>query len=105
MAPRLIKSPYPEPPPPQDLNAHYALFHRPDQAQWPKDFALHIDAESGKRVMYREFLANVNDLATAIGGSTAQGCLGIGKPNEKIGIIMENSTVRPQTVGITILNS
>ncbi|KAF6747808.1 amp dependent CoA ligase [Ephemerocybe angulata] len=88
---KVIDSPYPKPPPAGDMNAYYSFFKRPDQAQWPADFTLHIDAVTGERRTYRQFLERVHDLATALGG-TAEGCLGIGKPEEKIGIIMENSS-------------
>ncbi|TEB20120.1 acetyl-CoA synthetase-like protein [Coprinellus micaceus] len=88
----IIKSLYPEPPTAPDLNAHYSLFKRPDQAQWPADFTLHVDALTGEKRTYKEFLARVNDLATALGGPAADGCLGIGRPGEKIGIMMENSS-------------
>lgn len=90
----IIKSLYPEPPPAPDANAHYSFFKRPDQTQWPADFTLHIDAVTGERRTYREFQARVNDLATGLGGSTSDGCLGLGKPGEKVGIMMENSSVR-----------
>ncbi|RXW14327.1 hypothetical protein EST38_g11522 [Candolleomyces aberdarensis] len=86
----IYKSPYPEPPPAQDMNAHYAFFKRPDQAQWP-DFTLHIDAFTGEKRTYRDFLGRVNDLATALGGSLSDGCLGLSPDNgDKIGIMMGN---------------
>lgn len=89
----IYKSPYPEPPPAQDMNAHYAFFKRPDQEQWP-DFTLHIDAFTGEKRTYRDFVARVNDLATALGGSTSDGCLGLSPDNgDKIGIMMGNCSV------------
>jgi acyl-coenzyme A synthetase/AMP-(fatty) acid ligase len=97
----IIKSLYPEPPTAPDLNAHYSLFKRPDQAQWPADFTLHVDALTGEKRTYKEFLARVNDLATALGGPAADGCLGIGRPGEKIGIMMENSSVRCTPHGLS----
>ena len=90
----IIKSFYPEPPAAPDLNAHYSFFKRPDQAQWPADFTLHIDALTGEKRTYKEFLARVNDLASALGGPVDNGCLGLGRPGEKVGIMMENSSVR-----------
>ncbi|TFK27568.1 amp dependent CoA ligase [Coprinopsis marcescibilis] len=86
-----VKSPYPEPPAFPQVNAHHILFKRPDQAAWP-DFTLHIDAVSGQRRKYSEFVAHMNDLATALGAPSPHG-LGFRKEGgEIVGIMMENSS-------------
>ena len=100
-----LKSPYPDPPPLPPVNAHHVLFNRPDQAEWP-DYTLHIDALSGKRVMFHEWVKDMEDLSTAIAGPTSEGCLGLQGWNEGegaevvvpggkevIGIMSENSSV------------
>ena len=83
-----IKSLYPEAPrPPPDTNAHMALLRRPDQAEWP-DFALHIDARTGKTRTFREFVERIQYAATALGG------LGLSPENgDIIGIISFNCLV------------
>ncbi|KAG2009620.1 AMP dependent CoA ligase [Coprinopsis cinerea AmutBmut pab1-1] len=87
-----LKSPYPDPPALPETNAHNIFFRRPDQAEWP-DYTLHIDATSGKKVMYREFVRRVEDLATALGTPSSQGGLGFSKENgDIVGIMMENSS-------------
>ena len=89
-----IKSPYPNITNFPEVNVHYTLFHRPDQAQWPEDFTLHIDARTGKKTTYREFLERVGLGATALGASLSEGGLGLrGEDGELVGIIGENSSV------------
>jgi len=100
-----LKSPYPDLPPLPMVNAHHIFFKRPDQAEWP-DYTLHIDAMTGKRVMYRDWLRDVEDLSTAFAGPTSEGCMGLQGWNEGegaevvapgrkeiIGIMSENSSV------------
>ncbi|KIM41001.1 hypothetical protein M413DRAFT_19093 [Hebeloma cylindrosporum] len=99
-----LKSPYPDPPPLPAVNAHHIFFKRPDQADWP-DYTLHIDAVTGKRVMYRDWVRDVEDLSTAFAGPSSQGCMGLQGWNEGegaevvvpggkeiIGIMSENSS-------------
>ncbi|EEB92720.1 hypothetical protein MPER_08731 [Moniliophthora perniciosa FA553] len=85
-----LKSPYPDPPPVVDLNAHYAFFHRPEQAQWP-DFTFQIDAATDKKHTYKEFVERVKAGATALGTPVADGGLGLSPEGEMIGIMSENS--------------
>ena len=100
-----LKSPYPDLPPLPMVNAYHMFFNRPDQAEWP-NYTLHIDAVSGERVMYRDWVRDVEDLSTAFAGPTSEGCMGLqgwdegegaevvapgGK--EIIGIMSENSSV------------
>ena len=87
------KSPFPDPPPVADINVHNAFFNRTDQAQWP-DFTFHIDAETGKKRMYKEFVARVKTAITALGTPVPEGGLGI-ESGEMIGIMSENSMVFP----------
>jgi hypothetical protein len=89
-----LKSLYPDVPTIPDRNVHHLFFHRPDQATW-KDFTLHIDAKTGKRRMFREFVHRVQLGMTALGAPVAQGGLGLGtrEDNEMIGIISQNSMV------------
>ncbi|KAF9046143.1 amp dependent CoA ligase [Panaeolus papilionaceus] len=87
-----VKSPYPEPPALPEVNAHYVFFKRPDQAEWP-NFTIHIDAETGEQVMFRDFASKVQDLATGLGAPKSQGGMGIrAEDNEIIGIMAENSS-------------
>ncbi|KAK7050947.1 hypothetical protein VNI00_005059 [Paramarasmius palmivorus] len=85
-----LKSPYPDPPPAVDLNAHYAFFHRPEQAQWP-DFTYQIDAATDKRQTFKQFVARVKAGATALGTPVADGGLGLMGSEEMVGIMSENS--------------
>jgi hypothetical protein len=87
------------------MNVHRSFFKRPDQAEWP-DYTLHIDGVTGKRVMFREWVRDMEDLSTAFAAQTSEGCMGLrgwgegegaqdvfpgGK--EIIGIMSENSSV------------
>ncbi|KDR83116.1 hypothetical protein GALMADRAFT_238939 [Galerina marginata CBS 339.88] len=101
-----IKSPYPDPPPLPNVNAHYIFFKRPDQAEWP-NYTVHIDpveslaAVNGLtgssttnptgRLMYHDFVRNVEDLSTGLGASESEGGLGLQGWDE---------SVLPQSVGI-----
>jgi hypothetical protein len=97
----LLKSPFPDPPTFPEVNAHNIFFNRPDQAQWP-NFTFHIDAKTGKRVMYHEFYANVKYLATALGAAPSQGGLSFHEENgDIIGVMMENSSVRGRDLAAT----
>ncbi|KAH6912657.1 amp dependent CoA ligase [Coprinopsis sp. MPI-PUGE-AT-0042] len=87
-----LRSPYPDPPPFPEVNAHNIFFNRPDQAKWP-NFTFHIDAKTGKRVMYRDFNSNVKDLAAALGTAASQGGLDLhGDNGDIVGVMMENSS-------------
>jgi hypothetical protein len=61
-----VKSPYPDVPPTPDMNVHHLVFHRPEQAEW-KDYTLHIDAETGERRTFREFVNRVQLGMNALG--------------------------------------
>ena len=88
-----LKSPYPEPPALPEANAHHIFFNRPDQADWP-DHVAHVDAETDERVMYREFTARIQDLATGLGAPLHQGGMGLRPENgDMVGIVAENSSV------------
>jgi len=89
-----IKSPYPDITHFPEVNVHCALFQRPDQALWPEDFTLHIDARTGKKRTYQEFLERVRLGATALGAQLSEGGLGLrGEDGELVGIIGQNSSV------------
>jgi hypothetical protein len=86
-----LKSMYPPIPPPGDQNVHDFIFRRPDVAEWP-DFTAQIDATTGKKRSFREFLERVYDGATALG---AQEVLGLrAEDNEIVGILSDNCLVR-----------
>lgn len=88
-----IKSPYPDPPPLPDVNAHYLFFKRPDQAEWD-DYTLHVDPQTGRKRTYRQFFARIQDLATIMGAPIAQGGLGMrAEDGEIVGIMSENCSV------------
>ncbi|KAF8887690.1 hypothetical protein CPB85DRAFT_1553254 [Mucidula mucida] len=81
-----LKSPYPEPPSPPDLNAYHIFFDRPDQQQSPwtdKDYTLYIDLKTGKKISYRTFKA---DVASARAALTSAGI----RQGELVGIMSEN---------------
>lgn len=86
----MYKSPYSDPPPLPDVNAHYLLLKRPDQAEW-NDYTFHVDPQTGRKRTYRQFLARIQDLATAMGAPVAQGGLGMRtEDGEIVGIMSEN---------------
>ncbi|KAF9013097.1 hypothetical protein BDQ17DRAFT_1419276 [Cyathus striatus] len=87
-----IKSPYPNPSPLPPTNAYNFLYNRDDQKQW-KDFTAHIDSLTGKKKLFSELKADVQELGTALGAPTSQGGLGLnGDGGEMIGIMGENSS-------------
>jgi hypothetical protein len=88
-----LKSPYPDVPPPPNVNAHYFFFKRPAQADWP-DFTIHIDVQTGEKIMYSDFVERIQDMATGIGAPVSQGGLGIeAEDKEMVGMMGENSSV------------
>ena len=108
-----IKSLYPDPPPLPNVNAHYFFFKRPDQAEWP-NYTIYIDPTTDTRVMYRDFVRNIEDLSTGLAAPVSQGGMGlegweegvgadeVAKPGqtggkEIVGIISQNSSVSPTT--------
>lgn len=89
-----LKSPYPDLPEVPDANVYYTHFKRPDQAEWP-DFTAFIDATTGQRRRYSEYVKRVEDLATALGMSVSEGGLGLRAGEaELVGIFSENCMVR-----------
>ena len=99
-----IKSPYPDPPPLPDANAHHLLFKRPDQAEWT-DYTFHVDPQTGCKKTYRQFLARIQDLATAMSAPIAQGGLGMrGEDGEIVGIMSENCSVSIRCLLLFILS-
>ena len=88
-----LKSSYPDVPPQPNVNAHDFFFNKPSQADLP-NFTVHIDAETGEKILYYDFLERIRDLATGLGTSVDQGGLGIrAEDKEMIGILGENSSV------------
>jgi hypothetical protein len=100
-----LRSPFPEPPPLPDVNAHYIFFKRPDQAEWP-NYTVHIDPTTDSRLMYHDYVRNIEDLSTGLAAPLSEGGLGLqgweegvgaeavkagGK--EIVGILSENSSV------------
>ncbi|KAF7768672.1 hypothetical protein Agabi119p4_7915 [Agaricus bisporus var. burnettii] len=85
-----LKSPYPDLPEVPDANVYYTHFKRPDQAEWP-DFTAFIDATTGQRRRYSEYVKRVEDLATALGTPVSEGGLGLrAGEGELVGIFSEN---------------
>lgn len=94
----LYRSPYPELPSPPDRNVHDLFFHRPEQVSWG-NHTIHIDPVTGHKRGYREFLAHLQDAATALGASKLQGGLGLrGEDADIVGIMSENSMVDHQKI-------
>lgn len=88
-----LKSPYPLPPALPNANAHHIFFKRPDQTEWP-DYVVHIDVETEEQIMYRDFTARIQHLATGLGAPLHQGGMGLrAESGEIVGIIAENSSV------------
>ena len=88
-----LKSPYPNPPAFPEVNAHHIFFKRPEQVEWP-DYVVHVDVETDEQVMYREFTARIQDLATGLGAPLHQGGMGLrAEDGEIVGILAENSSV------------
>jgi hypothetical protein len=76
------------------MNIHNLFFHRPEQADW-KDYTVQIDAKTGKRRSFYEFLDRMKLTMTALGTPVEEGGLGFGtqKDGEMIGILSPNSMV------------
>ena len=89
-----LKSPFPDVPSSPEMNVYHMFFHRPEQAAW-KDYTLHIDAKTGKRRTFREFLQRAQLGMTALGTPVTDGGLGLGtwEVPELIGIMSHNSMV------------
>ncbi|GLB38764.1 putative AMP-binding enzyme C-terminal domain [Lyophyllum shimeji] len=86
-----VKSAFPDVPAYPEVNAHHIFFNRPDQADWP-DYTFLIDAKTGKKRGFREFVQRVRAGATALGSPSADGGLGLrGEDGEIVGIIHHNS--------------
>ncbi|KAF5377817.1 hypothetical protein D9615_006732 [Tricholomella constricta] len=85
-----LKSPYPDVPAYPAFNAHHIFFGRPDQAEWP-DYTLQIDAKTGKKRTFRQFVDRVRVGATALGAPISEGGLGLSGEKEIVGIMSENS--------------
>ncbi|KAF9222994.1 acetyl-CoA synthetase-like protein [Gyrodon lividus] len=72
-------------------NVHHIIFNRPDQKAWP-DYTFQVDALTGTRRSFREFLERVRDGATALGSDVNDGGLSVRPENDEIvGILSENS--------------
>ncbi|KAG1882796.1 hypothetical protein F4604DRAFT_353071 [Suillus subluteus] len=85
------KSMFPDLPVVPEANVHHLLFNRPDQQAWP-DYTLYVNATTGKRWSFRQFVERVRDGATALGADIEQGGLGISlEKGEIVGILSENS--------------
>lgn len=77
-----------------EANAHYLFFRRPDQAEWG-NHTVHIDPVTGLKRKYQDFVARVQDAATALGAPVETGGLGLrAEDGEMIGIMSENCAVR-----------
>ncbi|KAH7923339.1 acetyl-CoA synthetase-like protein [Leucogyrophana mollusca] len=84
------KSLFPDIPDVPEQNVHELLFNRPDQQSWT-DYTLHVNASTGERRSYREFLERVRDGGTALGTAVEQGGLGLrAEDGEIVGILSEN---------------
>lgn len=99
---RIIKSFCHTPPAPSlDQNIHEIVFNKPGQSAWP-DYTLHIDAHTGRRRTYYQFVDRVFDGMTALGSSLEEGGLGLKggglESGEMVGIISENSLDFPALV-------
>ena len=55
---------------------------------------VHIDVQTGEKIMYSDFVERIQDMATGIGAPVSQGGLGIeAEDKEMVGIMGENSSV------------
>lgn len=88
-----IKSPYFDLPTTPDANVFHYLWDRADQASWPGDLTLYIDAKSGRKWTYQEFRERVRAAATALTVPVSEGGLGIQAKNEVVAIISQNTVV------------
>ncbi|KAG2362836.1 hypothetical protein BDR07DRAFT_1405854 [Suillus spraguei] len=85
------KSMFPDLPAVPEANVHHLFFNRPDQQAWP-DYTLYVNATTGERWSFRQFVERVRDGATALGADVEQGGLGISlEKGEIVGILSENS--------------
>ncbi|KAG2147413.1 uncharacterized protein EDB93DRAFT_1250559 [Suillus bovinus] len=85
------KSLFPALPKVPESNIHHFLFDRPEQREWP-DYTLFVNAATGQRRSFREFVDHVRDGATALGADVVQGGLGLCPENgDLVGILSENS--------------
>lgn len=81
---------FPDLPVVPEANIHHLLFNRPDQQAWP-DYTLYVNATTGKRWSFRQFVERVRDGATVLGTDIEQGGLGITlEKGEIVGILSEN---------------
>ncbi|KAG2362835.1 hypothetical protein BDR07DRAFT_1484318 [Suillus spraguei] len=84
------KSIFPDPPEVAESNIHDLIFNRPDQREWP-DYTLFINAATGQRCSFKQFIERVRDGATALGTDVAQGGLGLRPENgELVGILSDS---------------
>ena len=87
-----VASMFPPVPPLEDQNVHHAIFGA-DQRKRP-DYTLYINADTGRKHTYYEFLERVYDGATFLGTPVSEGGLGISAENgEVIGILSDNCMV------------
>ena len=88
------KSLFPDLPKVPESNVIHLLLDRPDQKEWP-DYTLFIDATTGKKRSFREFIERARDGATALGSDTAHGGLDLRPENgDVVGILSESCLVR-----------
>jgi hypothetical protein len=89
---------YPPVPPFEDHNVHNTIFYRPEQAEWP-NYTLYIDAITGRKQTYYDFLERVYDAATFLDTPVSEGGLGIkAEEGEVIGILSDNCIVSCERV-------
>lgn len=90
----IYTSPFPDYPPyPLDTNCEHLLLGREDQVQWP-DYTLYVDANTDRRITFRQFQGRVLAGATALTADVDRGGLGIlPGQGEMVAVISENSTV------------
>ncbi|KAG2109212.1 hypothetical protein BD769DRAFT_1498102 [Suillus cothurnatus] len=88
------KSMFPDLPVVPEANVHHLFFNRPEQQAWP-DYTLYVNATTGRRWSFRQFVERVRDGATALGTDIDQGGLGISfAKGEIVGILSENCLVQ-----------
>lgn len=84
------KSLFPDLPKVPESNVHHLILNRPDQQEWP-DYTLLVNAATGQRRSFREFVERVRDGATALGADVTQGGLGLRPENgDLVGVLSEN---------------
>lgn len=84
------KSLFPDPPKVAESNIHDLIFNRPDQREWP-DYTLFVNAATGQRCLFNQFIERVRDGATVLGTDVAQGGLGLRPENgELVGILSDS---------------